>query len=353
MFDFIFIYSGKTSEKTKTPAYRPYYGCLGEVRSLAGPKIPVVALTATASSNVTGIILKDLCMTEQVFKLVVDPNKENIKYWMLETTRTRGDIGKDFDWLVDLLRREGTDTPRIIVFFRKIDHIADVFEHLETSLGEAAFAKHSNERIFEMFHLKTDEEVKESISASYQDVDGSIRVVLCSTSFSMGLDVKGVNTVVHYGACNDLDDYLQESGRAGRQPDEQCHAIVMKYKQCLGSQNITKEMKEFITTKSCRRKLLLQPFTDKTPKFGDHNCCDNCAAQCSCLCSCSTIDSCTCDNRCSENSSKIVDLMQLFLHKDIDAESSDDFSEGYDSDSEIEQYRSRRPQIIETSSDEN
>ena len=45
--------------------------------------------------------------------------------------------------------------------------------------------------------------------------------------------------------------------------------------------------------------------------------------------------------------------MQLFLHKDIDAESSDDFSEGYDSDSEIEQYRSRRPHIIETSSDEN
>ena len=97
MFDFIFIYSGKTSEKTKTPAYRPYYGCLCEVRSLAGPKIPVVALTATASSNMTGIILKDLCMTEHVFKLVVDPNKENIKYWMLETTRTRG------DWVTGLL----------------------------------------------------------------------------------------------------------------------------------------------------------------------------------------------------------------------------------------------------------
>ena len=44
--------------------------------------------------------------------------------------------------------------------------------------------------------------------------------------------------------------------------------------------------------------------------------------------------------------------MQLFLHKDIDAESSDDFSEGYDSDIEIEQYRSRRSQIIETPSHE-
>ena len=255
-----YIFNGKTTEKTKTPAYRPYYGCLGEIRSLVGPKIPIVALTATASTNVTGNILKDLCMTEQVFKLVVDPNKDNIKYWVFETTRTRGDIGKDFDWLVDLLRREGTETPRMIIFFRKIDHIADVFEYLETSLGEAAFAKQSgnqmNERIFEMYQLKTDEEVKESISASYQDSEGSIRIVLCSTSFSMGLDVKGVNTVVHYGACNDIDDYLQESGRARRQPDEQCHAIVMKYKQCLGSKYITQDMKDFVTTKSCRRNLL-------------------------------------------------------------------------------------------------
>ena len=51
---------------------------------------------------------------------------------------------------------------------------------------------------------------------------------MCSTSFSMGLDIKGVNTVIHFRACNDLDGYLQESGRAGSQHHEKCHAIVMK-----------------------------------------------------------------------------------------------------------------------------
>ena len=330
------------------------YGCLGEIRSLVGPKIPVVALTATASTRVADIILKDLCMTETVFKLTVNPNKENIKYWVFETSRGRGDIGKDFDWLTDMLRREGIKMPRMIIFFRKIDHIADVFEHLETSLGDATFVLNSNnerQRIFEMYHLKTDEEVKESIAESYQDRNGSIRVVLCSTSFSMGLDVKGVNTVVHYGACNDLDDYLQESGRAGRQPDEKCHAIVMKYKQCLGSRNITQDMKAFITTKACRRQLLLKPFTDTNPKTGNHDCCDNCAAKCSCQCTCGDHD-CICDERCNHNVSQIYEMMQVFLHKDIDTESSDACSEGYDSNSEIEQYRSRKPQVLESSSDE-
>ena len=176
------------------------------------------------------MILKDLGMTDQVFKLVVNPNKENIKYWMIETKRGRGDIERDFDWLVDLIRREGIKTPRMIIFFRKIDHIGTVFEHLDDSLGEAAFIPKSDNRIFEMYHQKTDDEVKEMIVESFQDSDGTIRVCLSSTSFSMGVDVKGVNTIVHYGACNDLDDYLQESGRAGRQADEQSHAIVMKYK---------------------------------------------------------------------------------------------------------------------------
>ena len=46
-------------------------------------------------------------------------------------------------------------------------------------------------RLFGMYHLKTDEEVKETDASSYQDPDGVTRVVLCSTSFSMGLDVKG------------------------------------------------------------------------------------------------------------------------------------------------------------------
>ena len=196
-----------------------------------------------------------------VYRLTVDPNKQNIKYWVFETTRFRGDISKDFDWLVDLLRSEKENTPRMIIFFRKIDHISDVYEHLETSLGEKAYVNFSeNEtnddrnRLFDMYHLKTDEEVKDYIASSYQKKDGNVRVVLCSMSFSIGLDVKGVTTVIHYGACNDLDDYLQESGRAGRQQLENCHAIIIKYKQCLSSKNITPKMKIFIKTDSCRRK---------------------------------------------------------------------------------------------------
>ena len=38
----------------------------------------------------------------------------------------------------------------------------------------------------------------------------------------MVLDVRRVHTVVHFGPANDVDDYLQESGRAGRYPAVKC-----------------------------------------------------------------------------------------------------------------------------------
>ena len=41
--------SGQKSATTKRPAFRPFYVKLAELRSLAGPDTPVIALTATAS----------------------------------------------------------------------------------------------------------------------------------------------------------------------------------------------------------------------------------------------------------------------------------------------------------------
>ena len=88
-------------------------------------------------------------------------------------------------WLT--ANREGENSKNDY-FFRKIDHIADVFEHLETSLGEQCYyskngTNDDRNRLFDMYLLKTDDEVKDSIASSYQKEDGNVRVVLCSTFF--------------------------------------------------------------------------------------------------------------------------------------------------------------------------
>ncbi|XP_062571099.1 uncharacterized protein LOC134233124 [Saccostrea cucullata] len=190
-------------DKKKKPAYRPFYGKLGEIRSLTGENVPVIALTATATIETKEHIYKGLSM-KKVEEIIVSPNKLNITYWCIKLQHSS--IRKNFKSLAEELKANKENTTRMIIFFRQIKHISEVYEHLEESLGKASYVNYQEDgpnddrnRLFDMYHLKTDDDVKESICSSYQDPTGNIRVVLCSTSFSMGLDVKAVDTVVHYG----------------------------------------------------------------------------------------------------------------------------------------------------------
>ena len=80
------------------------------------------------------------------------------------------DIQTNFQWLVDLLREKKVETTRMIIFFRQIKHISEVYELLITSLKHEAYVNYKEEgpnddrnRLFDMFHMKTDDDVKDSI----------------------------------------------------------------------------------------------------------------------------------------------------------------------------------------------
>jgi len=92
-----------------------------------------------------------------------------------------------------------------------------------------------------------------------------------------------VELCLHFGPANDVTDYMQESGRAGREEENQCLAILLNYKQSTGGRNVTEEMKNYVRTKECRRTLLFSPFVDNPkPIKPMHKCCDNCASLCNC-----------------------------------------------------------------------
>ena len=55
--------------------------------------------------------------------------------------------------------------------------------------------------------------------------DGITRVVFATNALGMGVHFVGVNTVIHSGAPHSLDDYLQESGRAGRTGEQATSTI--------------------------------------------------------------------------------------------------------------------------------
>ena len=84
-------------------------------------------------------------------------------------------------------------------------------------------------RIIAMFHSDTDQDVKDHVIKSLSSCNGTVRVVFATIAFGMGMDCKGLTTVVHYGPPDDIDDYFQESGRAGRDTANTCYAVLLLY----------------------------------------------------------------------------------------------------------------------------
>ncbi|KAJ8050125.1 Bloom syndrome protein-like [Holothuria leucospilota] len=101
----------------------------------------------------------------------------------------------------------------------------------------------------------------------------------------MGVDVKGVNTIVHFGPSSDIDDYCQESGRGGRDGSES-YAILINYSGSSGRYKTSDGMKYYVNNEEiCRRELLLEPFGCKPNNTSSrtlHLCCDICACRCKC-----------------------------------------------------------------------
>ena len=98
----------------------------------------------------------------------------------------------------------------------------------------------------------------------------------------MGIDVPNIHTVLHWGPPSDLECYVQETGRGGR---DGCttNAILYYAKRDLSDTNAA--MSNYCSDLQCRRLMLMMPFCEsecvEKPKIL-HSCCDVCAQQCKC-----------------------------------------------------------------------
>ena len=70
-----FLFSGRGDKKRRRPAYRPYYGHLGEMRSLVDGTVPVVALTATATKATREIFMTDLSL-KICIQIILNPGRQ-------------------------------------------------------------------------------------------------------------------------------------------------------------------------------------------------------------------------------------------------------------------------------------
>ena len=113
-----------------------------------------------------------------------------------------------------------------------------------------------------MFSACTRPVVKDAILAQFSS-DSSLRVVVATIAFGMGLDCPDVRRILHWGPPSDIESDIQEAGRAGRD-GHQAAAVLYYTATDLGAQHVENTIKEYID--KCRRELLFKDFNEPGPE---------------------------------------------------------------------------------------
>lgn len=275
--------------------FRQWYGKLGELRSLI--QCPAILLTATANRSARKKLQQKFGM-KNCHEIIDNPERENIKLF-LKKVKCSTPLDEVFYFIIRLLKDKKELCPRFLIFCTSINACGQIVSSLRLHL-------HDDIKYVHMYHSKTPEVIKEEIKVDLDNPDGNIRVLVATSAAGMGVNFKGVYHVINYGPPKDMDSFVQEFGRAGRDGRTSMALLLFNGKQC---KNLDSDMKNYVTnTDQCRRECLLNAYNCKPSSCVKHLCCDVCDK------------SCNCDNDCSEYQHPYFE----YVLSDISSSDSDD-----------------------------
>lgn len=255
---------------------------IGEIRSLIPREANILALTATATTTLRKHIISILGMRDPHI-VSVSPCKDNIVYGVTEFKS----ITETFTPILERLLSDRINTPRIIIFCERIVLCSALYDFFRSGLREY-FTEPVNApdlsrfRLVEMFSSCTPDSVRKQIIKSFCTPSASLRVVCATIAFGMGVDCPDVRQVITFGVPEDVETYIQQIGRSGRDGKP---SLALLLKLPTSKKKVSKNMKDYgKNSEICRRKVLFSDIDDyvhkeKLPKC---LCCDICGRNCDC-----------------------------------------------------------------------
>jgi ATP-dependent DNA helicase RecQ len=250
--------------------FRPEYRRLRDMIDGINSNIPVIALTATATPKVQSDIVKNLGLrNHQTF--ISSFNRANLYYEILPKVKKDDTLKSMVRFILQNRGKSGI----IYTLNRKTtEELADML----MANGVKAVA----------YHAGLDSKLRSDRQDQF--LNEEVQVIVATIAFGLGIDKPDIRFVIHYNIPKSIENYYQETGRAGRDGLEgKCilyysHKDVSKLEHLMrdkplserevGAQLIN-ETVAYAESGVCRRKTLMSYFGEEYTKENCGNC-DNC-----------------------------------------------------------------------------
>ncbi|MFZ4103651.1 MAG: DNA helicase RecQ [Sediminibacterium sp.] len=250
--------------------FRPEYRRLKEMMEEINASAPIIALTATATPKVQSDIVKNLSLNNPEI-LISSFNRDNLYYEVQPKIKKDQTVKSIVKYITKHKKKSGI----IYTLNRKTtEELADILK--------------ANNIKAVAYHAGLDQKLRAERQDQFLNED--VQVIVATIAFGMGIDKPDIRFVIHYNIPKSIENYYQETGRAGRDGLEGNCILYYSQKDVsklehflrdkplsereVGAQLID-ETVAFAESGVCRRRSLLHYFGESWP---DKNCgkCDNC-----------------------------------------------------------------------------